>query len=160
MKLDLTKLPVLEMIVGFLLLALAVTFIGAFAATERGSGDEDLVSTTATFVNGETPSPTPPDGGVVSISLEDNKFDPQELTVAIADTVSFAITNDGKAIHNMRIAGPDGDYETDDDAVSNPDVMRGGSAGTLEWTAADQPGEINFQCDFHPDQMKGTITVQ
>jgi plastocyanin len=158
MKLDLTKLPVLEMIVGFLLLALAITFIGAFAATDGGSGEEDLVSATATPVNGEIPSTTPP--AVGTISMEDNKFVPNEVNVTTLDTVAFDITNSGKAIHNLRIAGADGEYETDDDAVSDPEAIRSGDSGTLEWTAPDRPGEIKFQCDFHPDQMKGTITVQ
>jgi len=155
MKLDLTKLPVLEMIVGFLLLALAVTFIGAFAATDGEGGEEEIVTATETPGDGATPV-----GGAVSIEMEDNKFLPSELNVAPSDTVSFDITNVGKAIHNLRLAGADSEYETDDDSVSDPDAIRSGDSGTLEWTVPDQPGEIKFQCDFHPDQMKGTITAE
>ena len=35
-----------------------------------------------------------------------------------------------------------------------------GDTGTLTFTAPDEPGEIQFRCDFHPDVMTGTITVE
>lgn len=158
MKLDLTKLPVLEMIVGFLLLALAVTFIGAFAATE-GSGGEDGDAASETPSDGQTPGGTPSTGDI-AVTMQDNSFDPGGLIVATGDSVTFQITNDGRATHNMRIAGADGAYDTDDDGVSDPAAMRGGDTGTLAFTAPDSPGDIDFQCDFHPTEMTGTITVQ
>jgi len=158
MKLDLTKLPVLEMIVGFLLLALAVTFVGAFAATE-GSGGEDGGAATETPSDGQTPGGTPSTGDI-AVTMQDNSFDPAGLTIAATDSVTFEITNNGRATHNMRIAGPDGEYDTDDDAVSDPDAMRGGDTGVLPFTAPDSPGEIDFQCDFHPTEMTGAITIQ
>jgi plastocyanin len=30
----------------------------------------------------------------------------------------------------------------------------------LDWTAPDEPGEVPFQCDFHPTDMLGIITVE
>src|SRR5574341_1095537 len=98
MNLDLTKLPVLEMIVGFLLLALAVTFAGAFAATEGRGGEEDVAS--ATPSDGQTPVGTPSTGDI-AVTMQDNSFDPADLTVAAGDTVTFQITNEGRATHNM-----------------------------------------------------------
>ena len=42
--------------------------------------------------------------------------------------------------------------------VSLPDLIPGGATGTLSFTVA-QPGTYPYRCDFHPDQMKGEITV-
>lgn len=132
-----------------------------------GGGDDDDDS------NGEatpTPAETGPsdgdddggNGGEVSfdVSMGDNFFDPTEFTVGAGATVTFNLTNDGIAIHNMRIGGEDNEYNTDDDAVSDPELMTGGQTGTLVWTAPSEPGEYIFQCDFHPTDMLGTITVE
>ncbi len=152
MKLDFTKLPVGEMITTFLVAALAVTFIGAFTATSGGEGGQD-----------EKPpkGPTPIPGGI-AIELGDNWFKPDQLTVSAGDTVAFNITNNGAAIHNMRIDGPDGEYDTDDDAVSNPKLVSGGGrTATLVWEVPSSPGTYNFRCDIHYSVGQvGTITVE
>ncbi len=159
MKFDITKLPVGEMMIGFLLVALALTFVGAFAATGDDDGGEPAVSETPS--GSETPSESPPDGGgPIVVSMGDNFFDPKEINVDSGAAVTFDITNGGTAIHNMRIAGPDGSYNTSDDAVSDPQLVTGGQTATLSWDAPSDAGEIIFQCDFHPTDMKGTITVQ
>jgi plastocyanin len=102
------------------------------------------------------------DGGAVSfdVTLTDNKFDPAEFTVPPGSSVTFNLTNNGAAMHNMRIAGEDGKYNSDDDAVSDPDLVNGGATATVEWTAPGSPGETKFQCDFHPTDGQGTITIE
>jgi hypothetical protein len=60
----------------------------------------------------------------------------------------------------MRIAGPDGKYNSADDIVSSPDVVLGNQNATLEWQGAASPSSIPFQCDIHPGVMSGTITVR
>ena len=102
------------------------------------------------------------DGEPVSfdVTMGDNTFDPAEFSVPAGATVTFNLTNEGAAIHNMRIAGEDGDYNTDDDAASDPDIVSAGDTAVVEWTAPDEAGEIDFQCDFHPTDMLGTITVE
>lgn len=157
MKFDITKLPVGEMMIGFLLLALAITFVGAFAATGDDDGGGAAVSETP--AESATTAPTG-GGGNVAITMTDNKFDPTAVNVSAGASVTFDLTNKGVAIHNMRIAGPDGSYNTGDDAVSDPQLVSGGQTATLSWDAPSDAGEIIFQCDFHPTDMKGTITVQ
>jgi plastocyanin len=154
MKLDLTKLPVWEGIAGFLVLSLVVTFFFAYRIdNDNAAGDEPTAS--------ETPAGTPaPDGSTIAVSLVDNAFEPENILIAAGAGVTFDITNDGNAIHNLRVAGPDGSYNSDDDAVSDPDQVRGGDPATLEWEAPAEAGEIDFRCDFHPTVMTGTITVQ
>jgi plastocyanin len=58
----------------------------------------------------------------------------------------------------MRIAGPDGEYDTDDDAVSDPDRIDGGESGTITFTL--EAGSYAYQCDFHPADMKGTVEAE
>ena len=110
---------------------LAITFVGAFAATDSG-GEEAAVAE----------SPTPQEtarerwdavhpGGPIPVVMQDNSFDPDEPTVAAGSTATFDITNEGSAMHNMHIAGPGGDYTEDfceggGDPCSDPNQVRGG----------------------------------
>jgi plastocyanin len=162
MKLDITKLPLGEALIGFVLAAVVLTFVLAFAfPTESGLGDK-TVSGSPTPEASPTPQETPsgtPSGGL-AVVMKDNLFEPAEMKVKAGASVTFDLKNDGVAIHNMRIAGPDGSYNSDDDAASDPNLISGGATGKLDWTAPDQPGEIKFQCDFHQPAMAGTITVE
>ena len=162
MKLDITKLPLGEALIGFVLAAVVLTFVLAFVfPTESGLGDKTVTGSPtpgATPTPAETPSGTP--AGGIAVSMKDNLFEPAELTVKASASVTFDLNNDGIAPHNMRIAGPDGSYNTGDDAVSDPNLISGGATGKVDWTAPGQPGEIKFQCDFHAPGMAGTITVQ
>jgi plastocyanin/heme-degrading monooxygenase HmoA len=131
-------------------------------AEEQVSGGQESGGETGGEAGGETPGETGGEtgGGEIAVSMLDNSFDPDAITVSAGTDVSFAITNDGSAVHNMRIAGADGEYSTDDDAVSDPDLVTGGGEATLDWSAPDAPGDVPFQCDFHPTEMVGTITVE
>ena len=162
MKLDITKLPLGEALIGFVLGAVVLTFVLAFAfTTESGLGDKTVTGSPtpgATPTPAETPSGTP--AGGIAVSMKDNLFEPAELTVKAGASVTFDLKNEGVAINNMRIAGSDGSYNTGDDAASDPNLISGGATGKLDWTAPDQPGQIKFQCDFHAPAMAGTITVE
>lgn len=164
MKLDLSRLPVLEGIIGFLVVVLIITFVGAFAATDDGGGE--AVSEEPTPED-ESPSPggSPGPGGPVAVTMRDNSFDPDEIPVQAGSSVTFEITNEGSAIHNMHLAGPDGDYTEDfceggGDPCSDPNQVRGGGSSTLTWEVPPEPGEVDFRCDFHPSEMTGTITIE
>lgn len=160
MRIDLTRMPVVEIVVGFLLAALAVTFIAAFSFT-GGDGEEAVTEPTPTPAG-----PTPPvDGNIIAVSMGDNFFEPSEITVNAGETVTFDITNDGAAIHNMHIAGPDGQYAEafcsgDAGPCSDPNMVLAGQTATVVWEVPDEAGEFPFRCDFHPVDMTGTITVQ
>ena len=163
MKLDITKLPLGEALIGFVLTAVVLTFVLAFAfPTQSGLGEKIVEGSPipgATPTPAETPSGTP--AGGIAVVMKDNLFEPAELTVKAGAAVTFELKNDGVAVHNMRIAGADGSYNTADDAVSDPNIIQSGGTGKLTWTAPDQAGEIKFQCDFHVAVgMIGTITVQ
>ncbi len=161
MRFDITRLPVGEAIIGFLLAILAVTFVAAFIASEDGGGQWAAAgSPTPQSSPAASPTPGGSPGGALAVTAGDNFFDPDTFTVPAGETVTFEIKNGGAAIHNLRIAGPDGEYKTGDDAVSDPNLLPGGASGSLTWSAPDQPGKIDFRCDFHPQVMTGTITVE
>jgi plastocyanin len=148
-----------------LLLGLVAVAALTLTAAACGGSDEDddnggngEPSATAAAT---TPADGDGDGGPVSfdISLKDNFFEPKEFTVSEGAEVTFNITNDGTAIHNMRVAGADNEFNTDDDAESDQ-IIAAGATSTLEWTAAAESGTYDFQCDYHLPDMSGTITVE
>jgi plastocyanin len=145
-------------LIPLLALALSALLVLSFACggddDDDSGGDDETTAATTPAEDGN--------GGEVEfdVVMTDNAFTPTEFTVAAGAVVTFNLSNDGAAIHNMRIAGEDGEYNSDDDAVSDPDIVTGGGTATLEWTAPDEASEIDFQCDFHPTDMLGTITVE
>ena len=159
MKLDMTRLPVGEMMVGFLIVSLLVTFILAFTLVDSGT---DATDSEVTEV------PTTPIAGGAEVVMGDNFFDPKDITVAAGDTVSFNLINEGLALHNMHITQLDGSYTEEGicavdgaDPCSDPSAVPGGQTAVLEWEVPDSPGiELPFRCDFHPVEMTGTLTIQ
>ena len=151
-----------------LLLSASLILSIALLAAACGGGDDDG-GTSETPAADETAADDADDAGPVTfdVSMGDtsepeitNFFELNEFTVSPGQEVTFNLTNAGGAIHNMRISGADGEYDTDDDTVSDPDLFQAGDAGTLVWTAPDEAGEIIFRCDFHPIDMIGTISVE
>lgn len=142
------------LLLGAMTIAL-VTLSFACGGDDDDDAGDDEASPAATATPGG-------DGGDVTfdVSMGDNFFDPEGFTVPTGASVTFNLTNDGSAIHNMRVAGPDGDYNTEDDAVSEEELVSPGDPAVLEWTAPSDAGEIFFQCDLHPTDMLGTITVE
>jgi nitrite reductase (NO-forming) len=96
----------------------------------------------------------------IEMRMGDSFFGSKEVAVEAGQKVTFDLINDGVLPHNMRIAGPDGKYNTSDDVVSSPDIVLGNQEAALEWQAGASPGSIPFQCDIHPGVMAGTITVR
>jgi hypothetical protein len=62
-------------------------------------------------------------------------------------------------VHNLRIAGPDGRFNTADDTVLGDPIVPPGQSASIQWTPPSQPGALAFRCDAHPTHT-GTITVK
>ncbi|MCH7952266.1 MAG: cupredoxin domain-containing protein [Chloroflexi bacterium] len=97
--------------------------------------------------------------GVLQTAVGDNFYTLNNLKAPLNETTTIEIVNDGNAIHNMRIAGPDGEFNTDDDSVSDPEQITGGSTATVEFTPT-LAGTYTFRCDFHPAEQGGVIVVE
>jgi plastocyanin len=96
--------------------------------------------------------------GVLQTATGDNFFTLNNLSVPLGETTTIEVVNEGTAIHNMRIAGPDGEFNTADDSVTEPDLISGGGTGAVEFTPT-LAGTYTFQCDFHPTEQGGVIVV-
>lgn len=124
--------------------------------------DDDHTEASVDEPGGEEPGGPGP-GGAIALSLGDNFFEfdgakAPAVPIPAAEEVTIDLSNDGIAIHNMRIAGEDGDYNTDDDFASDPDLIRGGQPATITFTLP--AGTYDFQCDFHATDMTGTIEAE
>jgi plastocyanin len=119
-------------------------------------------------MGGPQPQPTPaqaldedvtePEDGVTEIAAQDIAFAGNNIRMAAGEAVVIRVTNEGEAVHNLRIAGADGVFETEDDAVTEPAEI--GPRGVGEVTFAPSlPGAYTFRCDFH-STMGGQITAE
>jgi plastocyanin len=88
--------------------------------------------------------------------MRNDSFSPSSLTVRAGRDYILELRNkDGKA-YNLRIAGLDGKYDTEDDLVS--DNVDPGKTGSMA-LRIDQPGSYDFRSDSEPISMVGTLTV-
>ena len=84
-------------------------------------------------------------GPVTKLGVHDFAFDPSTLDLA-SGAATITITNSGSAKHNLTIEG----------LKVNKDVKPGTNV-SVNLTA--KPGTYPFHCEYHPTQMKGTVTV-
>jgi len=112
---------------------------------------------TGTPPAGATPTPAPADV-TLALNVSDSGFDPPEITAAAGKSFRITLTNTGTVVHNLRIAGPDGQFRTDDDiAVSG--FVNPGASGEASGKI-DAPGQYPFRDDFNPTLLAGTLIVQ
>jgi hypothetical protein len=144
--------------------ALAGAALWGAIEDDEGQASEGGEPTAAASPSPGGGSPAPGGAGL-AVTMGDNFFEYEgvkkpAIKVAAGESITINLDNAGTAIHNMRIAGEDNAYNSDDDTVSDPQLISGGQTGTLEWTAPDAAATIDFRCDFHPTDMTGTIEVQ
>lgn len=145
----------------------------AFAAACSDDDEEPLVTAEPTQAGPtitprilEQPAPaqqidtaaTRSDSGLLDVVVSDLLFQQNNIEVALGDQVTIRVTNSDLVVHNLRIAGLDGEYETEDDAVTDPNSISAGDNGELTF-APPLSGSYTFRCDFHPDTMGGVIAV-
>jgi plastocyanin len=106
----------------------------------------------------ETPPPTgeptgpPPEGETVEITAQGTAFDTSELTLPADKPSTIVFDNQDSLPHNVAIYTEQGG-----EPLFAGDIITG--------TTADypvpplQPGSYYFQCDVHPTEMNGTVTV-
>jgi len=102
------------------------------------------------------PTPGPAGETVIRVEMRSDRFSPSGLTVRAGGDYLLELRNRDSEDHNLRIAGLDNEYGTDDDLVS--DNVDPGKTGSLE-LRIDQPGVYDFRSDSQPVSMVGTLTV-
>jgi uncharacterized cupredoxin-like copper-binding protein len=129
-----------------------------FAIPLVGCGDDDDDGETEAATEATSTATAAGGGGgggeTVDISGIDFAFDPANPTVK-AGTVTFNLTNDGQAPHNLEVEGPSGEAELEQDLAP-------GESGQLT-VDLSEPGTYEMYCPVgnHREQgMEGEITVQ
>ena len=87
------------------------------------------------------------DGGPADLTAEDFSFSPTELTATVGEEAAFEVANDGDVPHNVTIEELDVDEDVD------------AGEHTFVTVTPEEPGEFEFYCALHPEQMTGTLTV-
>jgi len=135
----------------WLLATLAIVAVAVVAAAcGGGKGESSATPTPAT-------TPTPAAGAMeIDVAAQGIAFDKTTLEAKASQPFAIRLDNKDSVTHNLHIFTKKGG---DSIAVTDPDAVQGGKTGTLTTTIA-QPGDYYFQCDFHPGQMNGTLTVK
>lgn len=104
-------------------------------------------------------TPSQPGDGVYEMVAENASFKGNDITLPRGQPSTIRVVNRDQLTHNLRIAGLDGAYDTEDDAVTEPLAIEPGGSGELSFAPAI-PGQYTFRCDYHPGTMGGQITVE
>jgi plastocyanin len=128
-----------------------LAIVAALALAACGGDDDDGGGETT-----EAATQTAPAGGggeTVDMSLTDFALNPAQVTVAPGE-VTFNLTNDGQAPHNLEVEGPAGEAELDQD-------LEAGQSGQLT-VDLNEPGTYTMYCPVgnHREMgMEGEVTV-
>jgi len=104
----------------------------------------------------DSPSAAPEDctrieGGEVTLVAENLRWSDDCFRAPVGTTITFTIENRDRSVgHNLAIAGPSGDAETE--------IEQGPVTQTLEYEATE-PGPHPFECEPHASMMKGTLWI-
>ena len=128
-----------------LLVSLAV---GGFTV---GAGLNLFASSSAGGGGGEAPAPADP----YNVRATDNRFNAATLQAPPATEVTFTLTNRGVSKHNLNFLQAAGGAEIAKTGL----IDGGGQTATVKFTTPAE-GTYFFQCDVHPDQMKGSFVVK
>lgn len=128
--------------------------------TDPATGDS-YVTGTIIVTTAASGSPTPPPEDQVDqsadVEMQDGIFVPAELALEADKKFGINLTNIDTFVHNLRIDGPDGEFETEDD-ITSPDIDPNGGTGKAIGTLA--AGSYKFRDDFNPTSMTGTVVVE
>ncbi|MER3419432.1 MAG: hypothetical protein C4290_02425 [Chloroflexota bacterium] len=90
----------------------------------------------------------------VVMTTTDNKFSQTEITVPVNTEITFTLDNKGQALHNWHVLN----LKDKDGKDITTQLLAGGKSETIKFTVT-QTGTFDFQCDAHPTEMRGKLTV-
>ena len=104
-------------------------------------------------------TPSTPEESVYEVFVEGAAYYGNTVNVTLGELAIIRVTNNDQLTHNLRLAGLDGQYDTEDDAVTEPAAIEPGSSGELNFAPAIR-GAYTFRCDYHPGTMGGQVIVK
>ncbi len=140
-------------------IAAAVLMLSAVACGGGDDDDDGGGGGSATGGAGQTSFDLAMNEASGNLFVLDGEHNPT-LKVAAGKEITVNLSNEGIAIHNMRFAGEDNEFNSGDDAISDPALVSAGQKGKLTFTAPSKAGKYKYQCDFHPTDMKGEVEVE
>ena len=84
----------------------------------------------------------------VNVQAFDFYFDPTSLNVDVGAEVTIDFTNSGSVVHSW--TSSDLDVEVEAGA---------GEESSVTFVAPAEPGSYDYFCEYHPDEMQGTISI-
>ena len=84
----------------------------------------------------------------VSVEAFDFYFEPTTLSVETGASVTVEFTNSGSVSHSWTSSDLDVGVEAS-----------GGEESSVTFTAPAEAGSYDFFCEYHPDEMQGTISI-
>jgi len=130
----------LRVVVGALV-AVLILAAGGCGGDEGGSAGGNASATTAAAGGGGG------GGEELKLTAKDIKWDTTTLQLTSGTSYRVEVTNDDSVEHNF----------TFEQASANTDV-EGGENATVTFTAP-AAGSYEFFCKYHPQAMRGTVTV-
>jgi plastocyanin len=119
------------------------------------SGGAQPPTSAAPPPSGGAPAPS----GPVDITAQNLAFDKTQLTLPAGGQDAIHFTNDDAGVpHNIVIFSADPSTDPNAKTLFTGEPVTG--PGSTDYTfKAPPPGQYFFHCEFHPDTMKGTVTV-
>ena len=105
-----------------------------------GCGSDDNGGTIA-----EGPDPS---AKMVQVNAINTSFTPTDIELTAGEDVQFVITNGDQIEHNLTVEGLGVNQDAEGGKTENAPVTKSLKAGTYK-----------FHCEYHPQQMQGTVTV-
>ena len=142
--------------VAFLLLLVVV--LGLVGCGDNGDkGRPTAGAPLGTAPPGGTPMVATPQPQLVTLAVitRDYVYDTTNLQMERGREFSLTLTNRGSATHSWHLLGV---RSRDGREVATRHVP-GGESDTIRFII-DTPGQYDYQCDIHPAEMRGKLTVQ
>jgi len=99
-----------------------------------------------------------PNASSAAVVATDNKYDKTSLSLPANSDVTVSLQNKGLIKHNIHFYDKKGGKTLADGAGKDDTFVDAGKSETLTFKTPGA-GKYYFQCDLHPDQMSGTLTV-
>jgi len=138
-----------------------VAFLAVSIASEGSSstGGPAVSRTPDPRVAGQTPAATFAIEAGDAGQATGTYFRPDTITGNAGEVIEIVVTNAGSVAHNLRVSGPDREYDTADDFWTDVFSIKAGEESRV-LLKIDQPGSFPFRCDFHPTTQTGVLVLR